>query len=175
MRTKLFILTLALFFISAFDGNAATKSVKAKAPSGYQLLVLADSDGSAARSSSSGSVSVDLSDGTQGRLYLLNSDSGALAANVILAIKKGGKYYTWKQAKTEKLCKGNASAIYGFSIKGSKLNVGSIKLKSGWSYITASLGASSLNKSAVGTINNKCEPTGTAETLGYGSSAAQRI
>ncbi len=168
------ILLTSTVFFALFDASAATKSVKGKAPSGSQILVIS-STGSAIRSSGSGQSTVSLPAGNKGRLYLTDSTTGALKANVILAIKKGSKYYTWSQAKAQKLCKGSARAVYGFAVKGNKLNVGNIKAKTGWAYVTAALTPSQLNKTALGTINNKCEPTATAATLGLGTAASQRI
>jgi len=168
--SAVFVATLLL----AFGANAAP-AVKAKTPADYQLLVLAKSDGSVARSTSGGSVTVEVSDGTQGRLYLVDKDTGALGANVILAIKKGGKLLTWKAAKAQRACGGNARAIYGFKVKGAQLNVGAVKLKQGFGYASAALVAGTLDKTAVGTVNTACEPTGNAASLGFGSSQAQSI
>ncbi len=168
--------TLALCAVAQpLAGFAQTKSVKAKVSSGYQLLAYASSDGSVSKSASSGAVEVDLSSGSSGRLYLIDQETGALGANVMLAVKKGAKYYTWKEAKAQKICGGRAQAIYGFKIKGNKLTVGAIKVKSGWGYTTAALSKSLLDKAASGTINSRCEPTGNAATLGYGTIAAQKI
>ena len=86
MNIKHLALAAAITSISLFDAHAASKTIKAKAPSGYQLLVFADSNSSALRSTSSGSVSVKLAAGKKGRLYLVNSTTGALGANVVLAI-----------------------------------------------------------------------------------------
>lgn len=172
MRLSTLVVGILFSSVLALNAQAASKSVKAKTPNGYQLLVLSKSDGSVAKSESTGSVSVDLPEGKQGRVYLVKSSTGELGANIILAIKKSGKYYTWKQAKEQKLCR-NAKAVYGINVKKSKLNIGSIKLKSGWAYITTSLSTSDLDKTALGTVDNKCEPTADATSLGLGTTTAQ--
>ena len=174
MRIPQLTMIVAVLLLTTVSASAAP-AVKAKTPAAYQLLVLAKSDGSVARSTSGGSVTVEVSDGTQGRLYLVDSASGELGANVILAIKKGGKLLTWKAAKAQRACGGNARAVYGFKVKGSKLNVGSVKVKDGFGYVSAALLASTIDKTAVGTINSQCEPTGSAASLGFGSSQAQSI
>lgn len=152
---------------------AASKSVKAKTPSGYQLLALASQDGSVARSTSSGRTTVAVNAGNTGRVYLTNEETGELAANVILAIKKGRNIYTYAEAKARKLCRGNARAVYGFKIPGSTLNLGTIKQRTGWAYTTTKLSSRQLDKTIIGTVTRNCAPTATASSLGMGSSQVQ--
>ncbi|RIL11190.1 MAG: hypothetical protein DCC75_02810 [Proteobacteria bacterium] len=172
---KLFTLTALVILQSS--AIAAEKEIAAKTPNGYQLLGIASDDSGTSKSEESGKVTIELSSGSKGRVYLVDAETGKLAANVILAIKSGGKFYTWNKAKKEKRCKGSARAIYGAKVKGASLNIGVLKVKasSGFAYTTKALKAGEMDKAATGTVNNQCVPTGNAATLGLGTPDAQAI
>ena len=165
---------LLLFLLTPALADAATKTVKATTPRGYQLLVLASKDGSVARSSTAGKVKVNVGAGSSGRLYLTDRSTGELAANIILAIKKGKNYYSWADAKAQRACRGSARAIYGFKIAGGNtLDAGTIKRKSGWAYTTSKFTKAQLNTSLLGTVDSNCVPSANAADLGMGSNEVQ--
>ena len=154
-------------------------TLKGTMPAGYALVAVTPEGES---TTGKGTFTLEPSGG-KARLYAID-DKGSLAGPVILAVKRGGQFYTYQQAKKggkSRVCSSSkASFVLGTSASTSKgkLNLGTIKVDeaNGIAYLTKRLNKQYLDKagSSLASIadGEQCLPGGTGNTLGLKTAIA---
>jgi hypothetical protein len=123
MPKSLIIIAVSIL-VSSTSFAAAPALVKGSTPTGKTALLVAGSKSSTATSAKF-SLSMPGSS-KSGRLLLKNSD-GSLAGAVVVAIKKGSKFYTAKEAKSKHICNAtSAKAVMGVKVSKGSLNVSKV-------------------------------------------------
>lgn len=165
----------AILSLSAPNADAIT--LKGSLPTGYTLVaVTAEGE---AKTTKDASFGLRL-DGGNVRLYAVDQN-GSLAGPVILAVKRGGQYYTYTQARKSaknKICASpKTSLALGLSTgtSAASLNLGTVAVEKadGIAYVTKRVNKKYLDKAAASltSISDKslCLPAGTGNTLGLQS------
>lgn len=174
MNTSLLLGTglMAALCLNAPSANAIT--LKGKMPDNYTLVTVSE-DGKAA--TASGTLNLASSGGNL-RLYAID-EHGSLGGPVILAVKRGNQYYTFKQATKKRKCDSSkASLVLGIAAgtSGAKLNLGTIAVDAanGIAYAGKLLNKKFLDKQGTTALANagSCLPEGTGNTLGLKLSSA---